>query len=342
MDENARLLRMYKKFADDEDEAAIPFVDKNWFQTLFWVCVLLMLLLYVTGIFMTMTVGANDELYDDYKKESGGWDHEEFFGTVGRSMFTLFQVVSLENWTTKVARHVISNQPQFAFFFFVFVMFTTYGMLNLVLGVIVEGTLAEAKQNTEKMKQKQDAERLKTLEYLRDIFEDADEDKSGTMDLSEFEKAMEDKTVQKKLRLIDLPVQDAKELYNILDADGSGSLSIDEFIGGCLRLKGHAKSKDLLAVQMSVECLAEKIDEAERNLTQNEHRMDILDKLTLNIGRKYESVIEDQHEKVAAVINSGTGPVLIKKAGEQKELQEARGYATGARRNLPPFPGFLQ
>merc|ERR1719161_1462196 len=183
-------------------------------------------------------------------------------------MFTLFQVVSLENWTTKVARHVISNQPQFAFFFFVFVMFTTYGMLNLVLGVIVEGTLAEAKQNTEKMKQKQDAERLKTLEYLRDIFEDADEDKSGTMDLSEFEKAMEDKTVQKKLRLIDLPVQDAKELYNILDADGSGSLSIDEFIGGCLRLKGHAKSKDLLAVQMSVECLAEKIDEAERNLTQ--------------------------------------------------------------------------
>ena len=30
-----------------------------------------------------------------------GWDHEELFGTVGRSMFTLMQVMTLDSWLSK-------------------------------------------------------------------------------------------------------------------------------------------------------------------------------------------------------------------------------------------------
>ena len=34
---------------------------------------------------------------------SGGWDHEELFGTVGRSMFTLMQVMTLDSWLSKAS-----------------------------------------------------------------------------------------------------------------------------------------------------------------------------------------------------------------------------------------------
>merc|ERR1719420_19079 len=102
-------------------------------------------MLYVCGILMTLIIGNNDDIYDDYKKLSGGWDHRERFGTVGRSMFTLFQVLTLENWSNGVVRHVLTNQPHLALFFFTYLMLTSYGLLNLVVGVIVEGTLAEAK-----------------------------------------------------------------------------------------------------------------------------------------------------------------------------------------------------
>lgn len=305
-------------------------------KTLFWVMLLLTLFLYLTGIFMTMTVGMNDEIYDDYKKLSGGWDHEEMFGTIPRSMLTLFQVLTLENWSTRVARHVISNQPEYSLFFFAFIMLTTYGLMNLVLGVIVEGTLAEAKLNTEKVAQKNEAERERTLEYLREIFEEADQDKSGSLDIEEFRNAMDDPVVQRKLRLIEVPVSEAEELFRILDADGEGSLSIDEFIGGCLRLKGEAKSKDLLAVQMSVECLAQIIDDAEASLTMNEQRMQVLDKITLQMERKYERAIENQHERMQNVLQAADGPVIMKKSCEKGPS------GTANKPNLPPFPGFLQ
>merc|ERR1719316_267405 len=88
----------------------------------------------------------------EYKKLSGGWDYQVYFGTVPASMYTLFQMVTLENWADGVARHVVSNQPMMALFFLVFLLLTTFGLLNLVVGVIVENTLTAAANNEEKIK----------------------------------------------------------------------------------------------------------------------------------------------------------------------------------------------
>merc|ERR1712072_1393284 len=120
------------------------------------------------------------------------------------------------------ARHVASNQPILALFFLVFLLITTFGLLNLVVGVIVENTLTAAANNEEKIKKQQERDRARTLEYLREIFEMADEDKSGTLELEEFQRSLEDPEVLKKLRLVDLPVEEAQALFGILDADGSG------------------------------------------------------------------------------------------------------------------------
>merc|ERR1719301_417462 len=63
-------------------------------RTLGWVSILLVLFVYVCGIFTTMQIGHNADIYGDYKLLSGGWDAQEFFGTVSRSMYSLFQVIT--------------------------------------------------------------------------------------------------------------------------------------------------------------------------------------------------------------------------------------------------------
>merc|ERR1719428_2251090 len=131
-------------------------------RTLGWVSVLLILFVYVCGIFTTMSVGHNADVYSDYKLLSGGWDHEEYFGTVARSMYTLFQILTLESWSSGIARHVVTNQPELTAFFLLFLMFTHYGLLNIVVGVIVENTLAAARMNEEKLRQFQDKETART------------------------------------------------------------------------------------------------------------------------------------------------------------------------------------
>ena len=95
--------------------------------------------------------------------------------------------------------------------------------------------------------------------------------------MDEFRSAIRQPEVERKLKLIELPVADAEELFAILDHDGSGELSVEEFIGGCIRLKGPAKSKDLLSVQVSIQALAERLETLEFQLSQSEASVQLLE-----------------------------------------------------------------
>eukprot|EP00400_MALV-I_sp_L67-5_P000020 gene20-395_t len=275
-------------------------------KTLAWVSVLLMLFLYVCGIFVTMQIGQNSDLYGNYYNLSGGWNHADYFGTVTKSMYTLFQVMTLESWAEGIARHVISQQPMMVIFFIAFLMFTTFGLLNLVIGVIVENTLAAARNNEEKIRKQQDRESARVLNHLRDIFEMADEDGSGTLTIEEFHEALRNPDVVNKLKLIDLPVSDAEELFMVLDHDGSGELSVDEFIGGCVRLKGNAKSKDLLAIKISIEGLAKRLDGLEDKLVESEEKVMNLDSKTQKMARQARTVFVDQIASKQALTSAAT------------------------------------
>lgn len=64
--------------------------------------------------------------------------HPEFFGDLGGSAYTLFQVMTLESWSMGIARPVIAEHP-FAWIFFVgFVIVTSFAVLNLFIAVIVD------------------------------------------------------------------------------------------------------------------------------------------------------------------------------------------------------------
>ena len=52
---------------------------------------------------------------------------------------------------------------------------------------------------------------------------------------------------------MELPVPDADDLFACLDVDEGGSLSEEEFVAGCKRLRGAAKNRDLLQIQVAVE-----------------------------------------------------------------------------------------
>lgn len=244
-------------------------------KTLGWVALLLVLFLYICAIFTTMQVGQNHKIYMPYEADTG-WDYRHLFGTVPASMYTLFQILTLESWSDGIARHVILNQPWMAAFFIIFLMFTTFGLLNLVVGVIVENTLSAAKNNEEKIRKHQERERARILEHLKEIFQVADDDGSGGITVDEFRAACSRTDVQEKLKIIDLPVQEAEELFLVLDGDGSGTLTAEEFIGGVMRLKGNAKSKDLLGLQISVGSLGKRLDSLDTQIVSADLSTDSL------------------------------------------------------------------
>lgn len=64
-------------------------------------------------------------------------DFPEWFGTLGRSVYTLFQVMTLESWSMGIVRPVMEVFPYAWVFFIPFILIATFTMLNLFIAIIV-------------------------------------------------------------------------------------------------------------------------------------------------------------------------------------------------------------
>ncbi|MGD9196381.1 MAG: ion transporter, partial [Methyloceanibacter sp.] len=72
----------------------------------------------------------------------------DWFGSIGASAFSLFQIMTLESWSMGIVRPVMEVYPWAWAFFVPFILVTTFAVLNLVVAVIVNSmqALHEAEQ----------------------------------------------------------------------------------------------------------------------------------------------------------------------------------------------------
>ncbi|MEM6372085.1 MAG: ion transporter [Pseudomonadota bacterium] len=61
----------------------------------------------------------------------------EWFGTIGLSGYSLFQIMTLESWSMGIVRPVMKEFPYAWVFFVPFIMVTTFAVVNLLVGLIV-------------------------------------------------------------------------------------------------------------------------------------------------------------------------------------------------------------
>ncbi|MGA0846463.1 MAG: ion transporter, partial [Luteolibacter sp.] len=66
-----------------------------------------------------------------------GENFPDWFGTLGRSLYSLFQIMTLESWSMGIVRPVMETHPLAWAFFVPFIMIATFTILNLFIGIIV-------------------------------------------------------------------------------------------------------------------------------------------------------------------------------------------------------------
>lgn len=87
-----------------------------------------------------------------------------WFGTLGQSLFSLFQIMTLESWSMGIVRPVMEIYPWAWAFFVPFIVIATFTILNLFIGIIVS-TMQELSTLPEPgMPRKEMAETLARIE----------------------------------------------------------------------------------------------------------------------------------------------------------------------------------
>jgi voltage-gated sodium channel len=91
----------------------------------------------------------------------------EWFGSLGASAYTLFQVMTLESWSMGIVRPVMEIFPMAWLLFVPFIILTAFAVLNLFIGVIVDAMQSENAENAHDEREAMKNESAAILEEVR-------------------------------------------------------------------------------------------------------------------------------------------------------------------------------
>jgi len=274
-----RLIQYVKKMKAFTEIWLIAASFANSVKSLAWVGLLMFFFLYMCAVFLTTLVGKNDELYDvePLPLEGPKWEYKRYFGNIPRSMFTLFQILTLDNWCDAVVRPVAEKQPIIGIFFVFYIFVAAFGMINVVIGIIVENTLNCARSRNVADVISKERENSKLLSELREIFFKSDMDQNNSISLAEFSAAFQSKEVRKKFQRLNLGVNDTVEIFKIMDPMNKGSVYLDDFLSSCSMLIGGASaSKNVAQIGMQIDTLSRRMDMLDKEILGMEISIDNL------------------------------------------------------------------
>ncbi len=94
----------------------------------------------------------------------------EWFGSIGASMYTLFQIMTLESWSMGIVRPVMVEHPYAWVYFIPFILIATFTMLNLFIGIIVDTMQSmHSAEHTQDREQIEETVHADTGEIGRDV-----------------------------------------------------------------------------------------------------------------------------------------------------------------------------
>jgi len=108
------------------------------------IALVLMLIYYVFAVIATKLFGEN---------------FPQWFGSIGESLYSLFQIMTLESWSMGIVRPVMVEHPQAWIFFISFILIATFTMLNLFIAIIVNAMQSFTEQENRERKHELDAAR---------------------------------------------------------------------------------------------------------------------------------------------------------------------------------------
>lgn len=231
----------------------------NSFKSLLWVCLVLLILFYIfgtsfaqatTNYLETLVVGTdtpNQDLIDN-------------FGTLDLAIVSLYMAMSGGNdW----AQYFFALEALGLFYqllFLVFITFAVFAVFNIVTGVFVDSALQSGAADRESVVQDEMAAQQQYLKSMETLFAEIDEDESGYISLAEFSNRLNDPRVAAYFNSLKLDVSDAPMLFELLDEDGSEEISTEQFVSGCQKLQGEARSLDTKIMQQEVKLLKRSVD----------------------------------------------------------------------------------
>jgi hypothetical protein len=215
--------------------------------------ILLILCLYVWAILFVT------EYHEGWKSEDELDDTIHYhFGTLARSMFTLFIMGTVLDDVTVATTAIRKTGNGFMLTLFIlFILISSFTILNMLIGILCEVVSATAEREKTKSAQASLKEAIKT------IFKTLDQDGSGCISREEFVLMRSDPSVREALKEMDIAERHFQKYCEILFQKPNATIDYDNLIRMLLRLRpeNHVSALDLSLLEASLDRSQENMKE---------------------------------------------------------------------------------
>ncbi|CAK0867497.1 unnamed protein product [Prorocentrum cordatum] len=237
-----RIVRVFRVFRFFTELRILALMILDSFRSLAWALLMLIIIMYVFAIWFTQDVASHI-----VKVKNDGLPVDpvltEFFGNLLLTLSSLFHAMLNGISWIELTNGLKYSPPMQALFFF-YVSFTLLAVLNII-----------------RLLPKQIEQKQKWLQEMKELFQEMDKEGCGSISLDTIQEFLQDARVESYFQALGLEPHDTERLFDHLDDDNSGEVSLDEFLQGCLRLRGQARSIDVYSVMHDVRSLTTKFEE---------------------------------------------------------------------------------
>jgi len=256
--------------------------------SMFWSFFMLFLLLYVFALVFVQ--GLHGYLLDHSKGNADPVDPKvnaeilQRFGSVRVTMLSLYMCVTGgTDWNTPYEVVALSGKLyQLIFIFFTF--FFIFAIFNILTGTFVEKAVNSATPDREEVLMTQRENMLKSAAISKNAFEMVDQNHDQRVSLDEFKTRMNDPLFTAFMASIGLELQEVELFFRVVCGE-STEMELDQFVEGCISMKGGATAldmqKQLFETRKVVKRVHAEFVHVKSEFVRVNHRLDAIDHAVL-------------------------------------------------------------
>lgn len=231
-----RVVRLVRVFHHFEELNLIVTSISRTLMVLFSFIVLLSLVIYFFSILMLQII------LDDGKRHFDLQAVHHWFGSVPRTVFTLFEAISGGvSWDEVVSFLMADTTPYAGLVFCLYIFLASLAVLNMLTGLFVDRSMKLVREDRDIRM----AAKISHLILPKGNLQDG-------IDWPTFQEVVKSETMLDYLDDLGIKPSEAEGLFDLLDDDRDGSVNSTELVEGCLRLRGTARALDLALVAREV------------------------------------------------------------------------------------------
>ncbi|CAE8632818.1 unnamed protein product [Polarella glacialis] len=217
-----------------------------------WSFVLLTFIQCIAGMIIANL--ARDFISDENNDRATRREVFVYYGTFTRTFLTMFEIL-FANWAP-ACRVLVDNVSEwFSIFFLLYRCVIGFAVINVLNAVFVQQTLTAASADDELSFKNKQKDQVKYTQKVKSLFQSVDLSSDGTISFEEFALLVETPKLKFWMDQLELEYHDMLGLFEMLDDNGDGEISMKEFSEGAGRLKGTAKTIDIWRLETKLEVL---------------------------------------------------------------------------------------